>query len=185
LGGRVVDCRIGLAIALLDGERDQVSKRLHPDLLHDRRFGRQRIGDVLALDGGEAVFAVAVAARRHALAKIIEDRTPRCLCRLGQSLGEGVVLQIFDDQRVDAPRLDLRRSRERGSILALRQQFGVMRHEFCGTGTALQHDLPAALAPELMPHFVVARVAVAVDKIQFDVGHFNSTLGPVMLSRRR
>ena len=55
-----------------------------------------------------------------------------------------------------------------------------MVHELCGAGTALQHDLPAPLAPELMPHLAVARVAVAVDVIQCDVGHLNSTSGLVM-----
>ena len=71
------DGRIGLALALLDGERDQVPECLHPDLLHDRRLACERVGDVLALDGGEAVLAIAVTARRHALAEVVEDRTPR------------------------------------------------------------------------------------------------------------
>jgi hypothetical protein len=119
-GGLDADSRIGLAIALLDGERDQVSERLHPDLLHDRRLACERVGDVLALDGGKAVLTIAVTTRRHALAEVVEDRTPRCLCRLGQSLEE-IVLQIFDDQRVDAARLDLRCADVRGCILALRQ----------------------------------------------------------------
>ena len=110
-----------MQLALLDGERDQVPECLHPDLLHDRRLACERVGDVLALDGGKAVLTIAVTTRRHALAEVVEDRSPRCLCRLGQSLGEGVVLQILDDQRVDAARLDLRCTDVRGCILALRQ----------------------------------------------------------------
>ena len=44
-------------------------------------------------------------------------------------------------------------------------------HELCGAGTALQHDLPVSLAPEHMAHLAVAKVAVAVDVVQRDVGH--------------
>ena len=146
LGRLDPDSRIVLALALIDGEREEVPQCLQPALLRGRRLVCEHVGDVLAVNGADPVLAVAVTARRPALTEAVEDRTPRRLRRLGKPLGEDLVLQILDHHRVDAAGLDTRRADVRHRVFTLRQQLGVVRHELCAAGKASQRGLPDALA---------------------------------------
>jgi hypothetical protein len=64
-----------------------------------------------------ARIAVSLAARRLEVTEVIKDAAPRCLRDLGQLFGEGIVLLILDDQRVDASRLGERGADMYGCIL--------------------------------------------------------------------
>ena len=97
------DARTGvdLTFTLFDTERHQAPDRLEPVASRVRCLAYEYGSDIVPLHTSELVGTVSASAGRLEVTEVIQDWPAHVLRGCGQAFGEGIVLHIAQDQRVD------------------------------------------------------------------------------------